>query len=310
MTDDAARDRAPLPDGGNVYGHPASAPPVSGSPYAGQPSGAPYPGQTSGSPFQASGAPYPGQETYGNPYGQGQDQYGLDIAPMSGGGPAYPPAMRRIEPSPPPQRGKLIVGAVAGLVAGLLVGGIGAFFIGRSTAGGGDPAAPGAAQQPAVVAQAAEANRAKFAGDPDLAALGEPWLADVSGCAGDADSGGPKLGDGQKTHVLCRYGGIYLHFVAYQSADAKAADMGYRQQVALNSSGILPGAEQPARKLGGVTGVSGNYVEYATKSGKDPALCGIYWNRDNTQAAVYLDVICDSLGGKWDPLRAVWERHS
>ncbi|WP_438874451.1 hypothetical protein [Symbioplanes lichenis] len=292
MTDDAARDRAPLPDGGNVYGHPASAPPVSGSP---------YPGQASGSPYQTSGSPY------GNPYGQ--DQYGLDVAPMSGGGPAYPPAMRRIEPSPPPQRGKLIVGAVAGLVAGLLVGGVGAFFIGRATAGDSDPA-PAAAQQPAIVAQAAEANKAKFAGDADLAALGEPWLADVSGCAGDADSGGPKLGDGQKTHVLCRYGGIYLHFVAYESADAKAADMGYRQRVALNSAGILPGAEQPARKLGGVTGVSGNYVEYATKSGKDPALCGIYWNRDNTEAAVYMDVICDSLGGKWDPLRAVWERHS
>jgi hypothetical protein len=164
------------------------------------------------------------------------------------------------------------------------------------------------APQPAVVAELTAANRAKF--PDDLVALAEPWLADMSGCAANTESGGPQLGTGQRSHVLCRDGGMYLHFVAYQSADAKAADLSYRQQIALNSATILPGAEQPGRKLGGVTGAPGTYVEYATRSGKSPALCGVWWNRDNTDTAVYVDEICDSLGGKWDSLRAVWQRHS
>jgi hypothetical protein len=327
VTDDAAREREQWPGGGRVqdeatqpYGVAASPPPEPGPSYPD--------GSVSGSP-------------YGRPYGT--DQYGLDVHPVSGGYPSQPvsggfgpqpvsggfgaqpssdgfaaqpvsggfpaPAvpLRRIEPSPPPQRGKMLLSLVIGLLAGALLAGTGAYFLGRASADGGDPA-PAAAEQPAAVAALIVANRAKF--PADLTALAEPWFADMSGCAADTDSGGPERGVGQRSHVLCRDGGMYLHFVAYESADAKSADLGYRQQIALNSPSILPGGEQPGRKLGGVTGAPGTYVEYATRSGKDPALCGFWWNRDNTDAAVYVDVICDSLGGKWDPLRAVWQRHS
>lgn len=309
VTDDAAREREQWPGGGRVHEEPG------------------HPNDVSASALPDYWPPHADQSISGSPHdgGYAQDQYGLDVHPVSGGyaaqpvsggyaaqpvsggfpGPAVP--QRRIEPSPPPQRGRLLLSLLIGLLAGALAAGIGGYFLGRASAGGGDPA-PVVVAQPAPVAQLAAANRAKFSGD--LATLAEPWLADMSGCAADTDAGGPELGAGQRAHVLCRDGGMYLHFVAYESAEAKAADLGFRQQVALNSGSILAGAEQPGRKLGGVTGTPGTYVEYATRTGKDPALCGVWWNRDNTDAAVYVDVICDSLGGSWDPLRAVWQRHS
>lgn len=298
VTDETARERGHWPGGGHVHGEPVRSNdmPAYWPPHADQP--------VSGSPHQP-------------PYSQ--DQYGLSTQPVSaqpvsGGFAAQPvsggfaPApQRRIEPSPPPQRGKLLLSLAVGVLAGALVFGTGAFFLGRSTAPDPDPG-PVVAPQPAAVTELIAANRAAF--PEDLIPLAEPWLADMSGCVADTAAGGPELGDGQRARVLCRDGGMYLHFVAYESADAKAADLSYRQQIALNSASILPGAEQPGRKLGGVTGTPGTYVEYATRSGKDPALCGVWWNRDNTDTAVYVDVICDSLGGKWDSLRAVWQRHS
>ncbi len=324
VTDDAARDREQWPGGGRVQGEPGRPPgdvpagslpdywppyadqPISGSPQDHPPAVDEYGLEvrpvSGGYPEQPVSGGYPAQPVSGG-YAAHPVSGGHAVQPVSGG---YPPAQRRIEPSPPPQRGKLVLGLVAGLVAGALLGGTGAFFLGRASAG--DDPAPVVVQQPAAVAALTEANRAKFSGE--LATLAEPWLADMSNCLANTDSGGPKLDTGQRTHVLCRDGGMYLHFVAYESADAKATDLGYRQQIALNSASILAGAEQPGRKLGGLTGAPGTYVEYATRSGTDPALCGVWWNRDNTDAAVYVDVLCDSLGGTWDPLRAVWQRHS
>ncbi|MFY1695007.1 hypothetical protein [Solwaraspora sp. WMMA2101] len=283
------------------------------------------------------------------PYGR--DEFGLDIAPASGGFPAapttggyagppadggypaapafggypaqpgtgdyfassYPP----IEPSPPPQRRILPLPAppprriwpslVGGLLAGALVAGTAAFFVGRATVDAADPV-PVVAAQPPAITELIEANRASF--PDDLLPVAQPWLADMSDCVADTDSDGPTLDPGQRSHVLCRDGGMYLHFVAYVSADAKAADLSFRRQIALNSSSVLPGADQPDRKLGGVTGVGGTYVEYAVRAGEDPALCGVWWSPDDTDTAVYVDVLCDSLGGEWEPLRAVWQRHS
>jgi hypothetical protein len=225
---------------------------------------------------------------------------------MSGGGLGGSPYDRRITPSPPPPRGKLILGLVVGFVAGLLVFGTGGFFAGRGSAGA--PVTPAPTSEPSYVAGLVATNQAKFTGE--LAALAKPWLADMSGCAAETDPGGPQLGQGERHHVLCRDGGMYIHFVTYVSADEKGNDRSYRQQLALSAGAILAGSEQPARKLGGVTGAPGNYVEYATRSAKSPALCGVWWDLDDTASSVYVDVLCESLGGKWDPLRAVWQVHS
>jgi hypothetical protein len=255
---------------------------------------------------QTSGPPYPWQPASPS---SPTDPYGLvpDAAPLSDAGLGGAPYPRRITPSPPQPRGKLAMGLVIGLVAGIVLAGTAGFFIGRGTGGGAEPvAAP--STQPSYLGDLVAANRVKFTGE--LATLAQPWLADMSGCLANSDRGGPQLGKGEQGHVLCRDGGMYIHFVTYASADEKAADRGYRQQLALGSQAILPGLEQPGRKLGGVTGAAGTYVEYAARAAKNPALCGVWWDLDNTASAVYVDVLCDSLGGTWDPLRAVWQRHS
>jgi hypothetical protein len=258
-------------------------------------SGPPYPWQPGPLPMSPSGP---------------TDQYGLaaDVEPMSGAGLGGSSYARRITPSPPQPRGKLVMGLVIGLVAGIVLAGTTGFFIGRGTGRGGGEAVAAHSTQPSYLGDLMATNRAKFGGE--LATLAQPWLADMSGCLANTDSGGPQLGKGEQVHVLCRDGGMYIHFVTYASADQKATDRGYRQQLALGSQAILPGLEQPGRKLGGVTGAAGTYVEYATRAADNPALCGVWWDLDNTASAVYVDVLCDSLGGKWDPLRAVWQRHS
>ena len=225
------------------------------------------------------------------------------------GGAGSPPAPPRLAPAPPRGRAKPLLGIAAGLAVGLLTFGPAGFLVGRQHA----PAAsarvgPAPTAEPSMVAALVANNRAKFSGE--LRDLAVPWLPDMSGCRNDQDKNGPKLGDGEKQHVLCRDGSLYVHFVTYVSADEKAGDRSYREQLALGTSSILGGSEQPGRKLGGRTGAPGTYVEYATAPAHGSALCGIWWDRDNTDSAVYSDALCDSLGGSWDPLRAVWEQHS
>jgi len=287
-------------------GMPSSGPPHPGYPGSGMPSsGPPHPGYpSSGGPgYPSSGPPSSGApwQTSGPP-----DQYGLDpVSPDIFSAPPF--GQRRIEPTPKPARSKLLLGLLIGAAAGVLVAGTAGFFLGRGTAGD-DPPRSGTVAEPARLAELRAANGAKFTGE--LATLAGPWLADMSGCAADTEAGGPELSKGQQAHVLCRDGGMYIHFVTYTSADSLAADRDYRRQLALASQAIIPGVEQSGRKLGGVTGAAGTYVEYGVRPEKQQALCGVWWDLDNSSSAVYVDVLCDTLGGKWDPLRGVWERHS
>ena len=254
---------------------------------------------------QTSGPPYPWASTpqmQPDPHGLGPSP----AAPLSGGGLGGSPYARRIEPSPPPPRRKLILGLIVGLVSGLLLFGTAGFLVGRGSVK--DGAAVDPSPTPSYVAGVIATNQAKLTGE--LATLAKPWLADMSGCAGETDPNGPQLGRGEQRHVLCRDGGMYIHFVTYTSADDKNSDRGYRQQLALGTAAILAGSEPPARKLGGVTGAAGTYVEYATRGPKSPALCGAWWDLDDTTSSVYVDVLCETLGGKWAPLRAVWQLHS
>jgi hypothetical protein len=253
---------------------------------------------------QTSGPPYPWPSAPASP-----DPHGLGpspVDPLSGAGFGGSPYARRIEPSPPPPRRKLFLGLAVGLVAGLLVFGTAGFLVGRGSVDERPVATP--TPVPSYVAGVIADNESKLTGE--LAVLAKPWIADISGCAGETDPGGPQLGPGERRHVLCRAGGMYLHFVTYVSADEKGTDRSYRQQLALGTGAILAGSEQPARKLGGSTGAPGTYVEYATRGPKSPALCGVWWDLDDSASSVYVDVLCESLGGKWDPLRAMWQLHS
>ena len=253
----------------------------------------PYPWEPAGPTSPAAPAP---------------DEYGPagtpdPLAPAGLGGAPYP---RRITPSPPPRRGRLLLGLVIGLMAGVLLAGTAGFLAGHAT-GTGRPA-PASSSTPGFLADLAATNRAKFTGE--LGTLARPWLSDMSGCLTNADVGGPGLRSGERAHVFCRDGGMAVHFATYVSADEKLNNRAFRQQLALGTPAILAGNEAQGRKLGPVTGTAGTYIEYAFRSSGGPALCGVWWDPDNSTSAVYVELLCESLGGSWDPLRSVWQRHS
>jgi hypothetical protein len=152
-------------------------------------------------------------------------------------------------------------------------------------------------------------NRAKFSGD--LVPLAGPWLAEMGYCRTDTDLGGPRLPSDETKHVLCRVGGVAVHFALFTSPQALSLERTYRKQLNLTSGPLAPGLEQPGRKTGGVSHVQGDYVEYALKGTDGRPLCGIWWNRDNSGAALLLEALCqEDLGGSWAPLRDLWQRYS
>ncbi len=152
--------------------------------------------------------------------------------------------------------------------------------------------------------------QAKLGGD--LAPMAKPWLTTVGGCLSNTDIGGPPLPKDEKAHVFCRYGGVAVHFALFKAKADRDFGRTYRQQLNLDADGLAPGIEQPSRKMGGVTHVSGNYVEYAFKGGDGRAVCGVWWDRDDSDtAALLMETLCEEgLGGKWAPLRDLWQRHS
>nr|WP_245603494.1 hypothetical protein [Salinispora cortesiana] len=191
MTDEAASERGHPPGGGQAQGAPGDRRdiPVSSTPpywpQANQPGAGPADGGSYGrdqyglstqpGAGPAGGDPY-GQDQYGlstqpsaglaggAPYGQ--DQYGLSTQPSSfSAAPlAAPGLQRRIVPSPPPQRGNLLRGLLVGVLAGALVAGVGAFFLGRATAPEPD-SGPAAAPQSGILSELVATNRAKFPSD-------------------------------------------------------------------------------------------------------------------------------------------------
>ncbi|MDG4825208.1 hypothetical protein O7635_25460 [Asanoa sp. WMMD1127] len=314
----------PAPQSGPPYATPQSGPPYatpqSGPPYATPQSGPPYatPHSPAGYPGDAYTAPddAPTEAWQADPYQQAEptayddSRWADDPAfadPVSTSGPS------RIEWSQPaPKRGKLVPALIAGLVVGVLAAGAGGFFIGRGTADEAGPVPPGAtpsASLPPYEANLVALNKTKFSGE--AAALAEPWLAAMGGCTANTDTGGPGLSPGELTHVLCRNGGVFLHFASYRDAAQKEVARNYRQQLALVGPELAPGLTQPQRRTGEVTSAQGLYIEYAFKGSDGRPLCGIWWDRDGAAAAVYLEALCqETLGGDWGPLRDLWQRHS
>jgi hypothetical protein len=189
--------------------------------------------------------------------------------------------------------------------------GTGGYLLGAQN--GGQPApeptvAASPSLQPYEASQVA-LNRAKFSGD--LVPLAEPWLAEMGLCRTNTDIQGPALQRGEAKHVFCRVGGVSVHFALFKSAQELSSGRAFREQLYLKSGAVAPGAGQPGRKTGGVSHAQGDYVEYALKGTDGRALCGIWWNRDNSQAALLLEALCqEDLGGSWAPLRDLWQRYS
>jgi hypothetical protein len=237
--------------------------------------------------------------------------WGAPAQPVFGEpGPQYQP---RIPPTPKKQR-KPLIRLVAGIVVAALVAGTAGYFLGVSTGGddngGADPAPSPAALAPFEALQAAT-NKTKL--DGELAGLAAPWLSSEMGdCAVNGTKGAPPLGPDESRHVACRYGAAWLHFVVYKTEEQRNAARLFRQQLNLNSDEVAPGVHDPTRITGGVTGAPGKVIEYAYRRDDSQSICGLAWERDADPLAILMvDARCqEDLGGKWEPLRDLLQRHS
>jgi hypothetical protein len=228
------------------------------------------------------------------------------------GAPAWQP---RIVPSPPPPRGRLLLGLLVGLVAGVLAAGPAGYLLGGRTAerpGPPGPTTPGPSSTPSLPpfeANQLALNKPKF--QADLAPLAEPWLPRVGGCLTNTEPGGPKLGTGERARVLCRLGVVAVNFVSYSSSIDKDQARAYRQRLNAEGQQLAPGLAESARKAGGSGGPAGNYIEYALRNSSGRTISGVWWDRDDSPAAVYIETLWEEgLGAKWEPLRDLWQRHS
>jgi hypothetical protein len=202
---------------------------------------------------------------------------------------------------------------LVGLVVGLLAAAPAGFLVGRSTSD--RPAVTSSASAPApsgslgpFEARQLAANRAKFA--DDLVPLAEPWMPRMHDCVTSAEAGGPKLGPGERTHVLCRYGPVGVHFALFNSGAERDAARDLRQRQAMELRDEAPGAAEPAHRTG-TSGRAGSYVEYIVRSGSGKIVGGVLWTLDELPVGVYFEAFWDSLLGKsWEPLRDLWQRHS
>jgi hypothetical protein len=322
---------APEPPYG--FGQPPAAPhqpayaedqPTSGTPYGPTPTSPPY-----------SGAPYPSADPYafdqpiytptpssGSPQHANEPAYG----PFHGGAPASDPDSygfsappgRRIEPSPPPDRGRLITGVVAGLVVGLLVFGTAGWFAGRATAPEAKPPAQPAAA-PTSKLGVFEQNQVAI-NQPDFAGTGlvniaQGWLPYLATCTRSGTQGGPALNDGEKFRVRCTLDGMSAIFVEYKSTGER--DTGRDKilgRAAEDARSLAPGAA-PASKRATPSGrTSGNYIEYAyrlTERGTTRTVSGIWWEDERTPVIAYLLAYWkDGVGESWEPMRDLWSRYA
>lgn len=221
----------------------------------------------------------------------------------------------RITPTPPKPKSRLVVGLLAGLVAGIVIAGPTAYFLAPSdskptvtptaspSAANSAPVGPFEQNQLAL-------NRPKF--HDDLATLAASWLPFVSNCLTDQEKGGPKLGVDEKAHVTCRYGNVFVHFAQFKSALDRDHAREYRQRLNAEGRTIAPGAVDPVRKPRTSDPAEGTYIEYALVGPDKHPTAGIWWDSgDGKAVAVYMEASWDPILGKsWEPLRDLWQRHS
>jgi hypothetical protein len=319
-------------------GPPTWGPPSLGQPYGGDPAPPvngphPYPapfaraGDVAGPPsghdprFDRGPSPVSGpglipEPRFGESPISGVPQHSVSGPPDPIFGDQRPSWEPRIVPSPPPQRSRLIVGALAGLVAGLLIFGATGFFAGRATAPKAAPAsAPAPTPTPTLSlfeqAQAA-ANGAKFSSSA-LQSLAGPWLPYAWQCDHDGE-GGLGLTSGEKARVRCQLGDVTINFVEYTSTQerdkVRIANLAKNIDAQQLTPGVGPHASGPTPS-GKVTG---DYLEYAytVKSGDtDLTVAGLWWDDNSAPVGAYvLAYWKDKLGGSWAPLRDLWQRHA
>jgi hypothetical protein len=277
---------------------------------SGQPGvyGSPQPGWTPYEPVSGQPGPSP----------QSAAPAAQPWSPQPAGNDSMGPSWRpRIEPSPPPSRGKFLAGLLVGLLAGLVVLAPAGYFVGNLIFGDDKPetevttTAPTSTGLPPYEAQQAELNRAKFSGD--LALLAEPWLPYLSRCISSRDPGAPKAPKSEVTRVTCQLGNMTVFFIEYKSPEERNKEYLTRQGQNLDAKELAPGATPPSHKSAASGKNVGDYVEFVFKPTAPGAqtYAGIWWDRDGSPlVAARIEVPwAKGLNQNWEPLRDAWQRH-
>ena len=242
------------------------------------------------------------------------DRFGLDSAPSAdlygfNRGP-------RIEPSPPPQRNRLIIGLIAGLLTGLVVFGAGGFFLGRTDS---SQAAPIPAPEPSAIPSLGvyeqsqlTINQAKLTGT--LAPIAQGWLPYLSSCARTGDPGGPSLNKGEKARVRCRFDGMSVIFVEYATVTERDKARVKTLSQNVDARTLTPGVGPAAEKAGPSGRTNGSYVEYGytvTENNQKLTVAGVWWDDAPTPVAAYMLAYWkDGVAESWAPMREVWARYA
>ncbi|MEU4214332.1 hypothetical protein [Actinoplanes sp. NPDC026623] len=304
---------APTSGGGPAFG---AAPSSGGNPAYGA-------GPTSGgNPAYGAAPTSGGGPAYGEAYsdsgpptwsaadsvsGGAADPYGFSVTPAFGAGP-------RIEPTPKQPRGRFVIPALAGLLAGLLLFGTGGWFLGRSTAGSPDPGKGGTTAPPAAPVLGPYEQNQIAINQPklpkSLAPLSQGWLAHLSGCVRSGEKDGPRAKAGEKVRVRCEMDAMSVIFVEYDSiADrdrARVETLGQNVDARQLTPGVGPAVERAAPS--GRT--DGNYVEFAYQVAGQ-TVSGIWWDDSSTPVAAYLLAFWkEGSGSKWEPMRDIWARYA
>jgi hypothetical protein len=231
--------------------------------------------------------------------------------------PDLPVGPPRIIPTPRPPRSRLVPGILVGLLAGLVLFGPAGYLFRAATAhpqatptrGPTSAASSATGTLSAFERNQLAINQPKVTGD--LAPFARSWLPYITGCNVSGVPNGPKLGDGESTRVVCRYGGVTVYFVQFTAAADRDRSLGRRKSMAADAKPTLPGMADPQQRKAASGNASGNYVEYGFKAENGRQYAAIWW--DNTETAVGGFLVAewkDGLNESWEPLRDLWQRYS
>jgi hypothetical protein len=314
--------------GPSPAGYPSGPSPTSGPGYPSGPTPTgPSPTSSPGHPVDSTGLP-----TSGTPYdftpAAPSPRTDRNAAPTSGtpaptsGGPPDPYDFsfsgRRIEPSPPPERNRLIIGLAVGLVAGLLLFGTAGYFVGNSARPGPAAAPTTAAPTPSgslgIFEQNQLARNQPHFTTAGLTPLAQGWLPHLSGCERNGEAGGPVLNPGEKARVRCTLNSMSVVFVEYASIagrdKARVKTLGQN----VDARSLTPGVGAATQRPTPSARTTGNYVEYAyklTERRVARTVAGIWWDDAQTPVAAYLLAYWkDGAGESWEPMRDLWSRYA
>jgi hypothetical protein len=235
------------------------------------------------------------------PSNDAPDEYGLSTPPG-----------RRIEPSPPPQKSRLLLGLAAGLLTGLLLFGTAGWLTARATATTDEPAKTpttlGVFEQNQI-----KINGADFQGTT-LTPLARGWLPYVATCNRSGTPGGPALSPGEKARVRCTLDGMSAIFIQYNDIKDRDKARAALDKQAGGATTLTPGAAPPTQRQTPSKRTTGNYVEYAyrvTERGTTRTVSGIWWDDAKTPVAGYLLAYWkEGVGRSWGPMRDLWSRYA